>query len=147
MNKKLVWLALVAATAGALGFWGCNSNSTNPSGAVTTYGDRPPSPGEPPPSPGDTSPNTITMVNESFSPRSLTVTAGTTVTWKNNDSVTHTSTSDDTGIGAWETGDIPPGGSQRTTFNTVGTFGFHCSIHPVSMTGPIVVETGGYGGY
>lgn len=133
----MVWLALVAATAGALGFWGCNSNSTNPSGGDTTYGDSPPNP-------GGTSPNTITMVSISFSPSSLTVTPGTTVTWKNNDRVTHTSTSDTPG---WNTGNIPPQGSKTTSFSTVGTFKFHCSIHPTTMTGTIVVETAGSGGY
>ncbi len=138
MNKKLVWLTLVAATAGTLGFWGCNNSSTGSSGDNPTYGDSPPSS-------GDTSPNTITMVNESFSPSSLTVTPGTSVTWKNNDSVTHTSTSDTPGI--WDTGDILREGSKTTTFNTVGTFKFHCSIHPTTMTGTIVVETGETGGY
>ena len=118
MNKKYFLLLLAAATAAALELWGCKSDSTNP------YGGNPP--------------NTVTMVNISFSPPNLTVSRGTTVTWKNNDSVTHTSTSD---TGVWNTGDIPPGGSKTTTFNTAGTLQYHCTYHVGSgMRGTIVVQ-------
>lgn len=121
MGKKLIRLALTITIVAALGLWGCANDSTN------TYGSSPPN---------RETPNTVTMVNISFSPSNLTITRGTTVTWKNNDGVTHTSTSN---TDVWDTGNISPGYSNTTSFNNVGTFGFHCSIHP-SMTGTIVVH-------
>jgi plastocyanin len=73
----------------------------------------------------------------SFSPNPDTVTAGQTVAWKNNDSITHTATAD----GAqFNTGNIGAGKtSSPVTMNTVGSFPYHCSIHP-SMVGTLVVK-------
>lgn len=71
-----------------------------------------------------------------FSPATLTVKAGQAVTFSNNDSVTHTVTST---TGAWDSGDIPTGGSFTTTLNTPGTYTYKCSIHPF-MTGTVTVQ-------
>lgn len=38
-------------------------------------------------------------------------------------------------------GNIGPGGNFVHTFNTVGVFGYHCSIHPV-MVGDVTVQAG-----
>lgn len=59
---------------------------------------------------------------------------GTTVTWKNIDDTEHTSTSNS---GVWDSGVMPVGSSYSVTFNSTGTFPYHCNIHP--MTGTIVV--------
>ncbi len=90
---------------------------------------------------GGTANVTITIVgmngNQSFSPNPGSLKAGQTVAWKNNDSITHTATSDS---GAFDTGAIPPGGtSSPITMPAAGTFGYHCSIHP-SMTGSLSVQ-------
>jgi plastocyanin len=77
------------------------------------------------------------MINISFSPSTLTVSKGTTVTWQNNDGVTHTSTSED---GLWDTGNIAPGSSKGVTFSNTGTFKYHCTIHGPNMSGTIVVQ-------
>jgi plastocyanin len=58
------------------------------------------------------------------------------VTWTNNDSTTHTSTSNN---GAWNSGGIAPGRSFSQTFQTAGTFVYHCSIHP-GMVGTVTVQ-------
>ena len=71
----------------------------------------------------------------SFSPTSLTVTAGTTVTWKNNDNTTHTATADD---GSFDSGNIAPGASFSHTFSAAGTIAYHCSIH-TTMKAKVVV--------
>jgi plastocyanin len=72
-----------------------------------------------------------------FSPKPIQVTAGSTVTWANTTTVTHTATSDS---GAWATGSIPPGTtSSAISFPTAGTFTYHCAIHP-SMTGSVIVS-------
>jgi plastocyanin len=71
-----------------------------------------------------------------FQPPTLTVTAGTTVTFGNNDVTTHTSVADG---GAWSSGNISPGTMFSVTLNTKGTFTYHCTIHPF-MNGTVVVQ-------
>ena len=71
-----------------------------------------------------------------FSPASITVSVGDTVTWTNNDPQTHTATADDA---SWNSGNIAGGGGTKAvTFTTAGTFPYHCAIHS-SMTGSITV--------
>ena len=63
-----------------------------------------------------------------FRPTSLTVTAGTTVIWKNVSSAPHTVTSDDGTT--FDSGTIPTGGTFHFKFATSGTFSYHCNYHP-----------------
>lgn len=77
----------------------------------------------------------VSIQNFAFSPGTIQVTAGTTVTWTNNDQTTHTVTADD---GSFDSGDVAPGGTFSMTFTTPGTFAYHCKIHPF-MTASIVV--------
>jgi plastocyanin len=88
---------------------------------------------------------TVSIENFSFSPAAISVQAGDTVTWVNNDTVAHTATATD---GSFDTGPIDPGSSASITFSTAGTFSYMCSIHP-SMTGSVDVaaaDDGGNGG-
>jgi plastocyanin len=78
----------------------------------------------------------VTIQNFAFSPASLTINVGDTVTWTNMDSVTHTATATD---GSFDTGNIASGASGSVTFDTAGTFNYICSIHP-NMTGTIIVQ-------
>jgi len=78
----------------------------------------------------------ITIKNFSFQPASVTAPVGTTVTWKNQDSVAHTTTSD---TGVWGSGNLTTGASFSFTFTRAGTFHYHCMIHP-NMMGTIVVQ-------
>ena len=72
-----------------------------------------------------------------FSPNPITIKVGDTVSWTNNGSVTHTATSN---TGAWDTGPIASGAtSTAVSFNTTGSFAYHCAIHP-SMTGTVIVS-------
>lgn len=84
---------------------------------------------------GNTS-TTISMSYTAFSPATLTVKTGTTVTWKNDDNMTHTATANG---GSFNTGDIAPGASKGVTFATAGSFPYHCNYHS-GMTGTIVVN-------
>ena len=79
-----------------------------------------------------------------FTPSTVTVTVGDTVTWTNSGAIVHTATA--TG-GSWDTGDIAPGASAAITFSTAGTFAYICTPHP-TMTGTVVVQapSGGGGG-
>jgi plastocyanin len=78
---------------------------------------------------------TIDIVDFAFSGGSITVEAGTTVTWVNQGAANHTATASD---GSFDTGTIAPGGSGSVTFNTPGTYSYFCAIHP-DMTGTITV--------
>lgn len=78
----------------------------------------------------------VNMSGSKFDPAEVTVDVGTTVTWSNNDSVTHTVTASG---GAFSSGDLKPGQNFGYTFNEPGTFDYACTIHP-TMTGTIVVK-------
>ncbi len=77
----------------------------------------------------------VSINNFAFMPASVTVTAGSTVTWTNNQSVTHTVTADD---GSFDAGRLSPGQMFSMTFSAAGTIAYHCNIHPF-MHGMIVV--------
>lgn len=79
----------------------------------------------------------VTIANFAFSPASITVKKGTTVTWTNQDSATHTVTEMD-GQDGPKSGDLSQGQTFTFTYNTAGTFKYHCSIHP-NMTGTVTV--------
>ena len=74
--------------------------------------------------------------NRAFAPPDLNIEAGTAVTWMNSDRDSHTSTSD---VPGWNSGTISPGQRFSFTFQTAGTFLYHCSFHP-GMTGTVVVR-------
>ena len=93
------------------------------------------------PAGGGTANVTISIVGiagaNSYSPSPDTVTVGQTVSWKNNDTITHTSTAD--GM-SWNTGNISAGGtSTPIAMSTAGSFPYHCGLH-ASMTGILVVQ-------
>jgi len=69
-----------------------------------------------------------------FNPSTITIKKGTTVIWTQQDSTLHTVTG--TGL---KSGNLAKGQTFSHTFNDVGTFDYHCSIHP-SMTGKVIVE-------
>ena len=84
-----------------------------------------------------TSTNAVEIVNFAFNPDTITVAAGTEVTWTNNGNTAHTVTGTN-----FESGEIQPGQSYKHTFSSAGTYDYHCSIH-TSMTGQVVVTGGG----
>ena len=80
--------------------------------------------------------NTIVLENFHFAPTSLTVTAGTTVSWQNLDGEPHTVVSSD---GLFRSGGLDQNDVFTFTFDKPGTYKFLCSIHP-QMIGTIVVK-------
>jgi plastocyanin len=76
------------------------------------------------------------MGSAAYVPNPITVSTGTTVTWTNTDGIGHTVTSNSS---AFDSGVIPGGGKFSFTFQTAGTFAYHCSIHP-GMVGSVVVQ-------
>jgi|GEM_PF-111499 len=70
-----------------------------------------------------------------FNPAQINISKGTAVIWTNNDSLAHTVTSD---TNLFDSGNVNPGQTFEFTFNEIGTFKYHCSIHP-EMLGEITV--------
>ena len=77
----------------------------------------------------------VSIQGFSFSQKSINVKKGDTVVWTNKDSAPHTVTG---GNGGPASGALNDGGTYLFTFNSAGTFDYHCAIHP-SMTGSVVV--------
>lgn len=83
----------------------------------------------------------ISILNYAFVTPDITVKAGTTVTWVNNDFVPHklvAAPGSDTVVPAFGSQDLSQGQSYSYTFNTAGTFDYICQIHP-TMTGRVTV--------
>ncbi len=138
MKKTLFLVALgVLLISALLAAVSCGSSSPTTSTAPGTDTQTKPPPGGttgPDFTPGQTA--EIIIDNLAFSPGEITIAPGTTVTWSNEESVTHTVSSLS---GAFESGSISPGGSFSFTFNEKGTFEYRCSIHP-TMRGTVIVE-------
>ena len=75
--------------------------------------------------------------NFTFSPPTLTVTAGTTVTWVNGDDIPHTIAAKDR---SFRSKTLDTDGRFSFTFMTPGQYDYFCSLHP-HMVGKIVVNT------
>ena len=84
--------------------------------------------------------------NNCFSPNPLTVAPGTTVTWTNGDTVSHTITSgkvsDNDAGSLFDSGLVKPGKTFQFTFANAGTFDYFCTVHPW-MVGQVVVGAAG----
>ena len=70
-----------------------------------------------------------------FHPGCFEVSAGSTISIQNKDSVEHTFTFDE--LGTVSVG-VSAGATEEATMPAAGTYGFHCSIHP-GMTGTVIV--------
>ena len=84
-------------------------------------------------------PVTVRMIDNVFSPASLTVSAGTTVIWVNDDFASgeyHDVISED---GAVFTDPFAPGDYTSYTFSTPGVYGYYCDLH-LGMFGTITVR-------
>lgn len=103
---------------------------TNASPAVSDAAGSPPAP-----VPGAKT-VTVEISSLSFQPPSITVDAGTTVTWLNKDSVPHSATGDN---GAFDTDTFANGESRSYTFTSAGTYAYHCVIH-TRMRGTVTVR-------
>jgi plastocyanin len=83
-----------------------------------------------------TAPGIVIARNFMFAPASITVKAGTTVTWTNRDEEPHTVVSVS---GLFRSGALDTNESFSFKFDRPGTYQYVCTIHP-RMIGTIVVE-------
>jgi plastocyanin len=89
------------------------------------------------PAAGD-APNTVRIAIQDFkfTPGSLTVKAGSTVTWVNDDDEAHTVIGD---AGSFRSSAFDTGETFSYRFDTPGTYRITCSLHP-KMQGTVTVE-------
>jgi plastocyanin len=78
----------------------------------------------------------VKIDNFSFTPQSITVIVGTTVTWTNRDDIPHTVVGTD---GVFKSTVRDTDEKFSCTFTKAGTYPYYCSIHP-KMTGTVVVH-------
>jgi plastocyanin len=128
-------LRLLCATVGVAFLTACSGGAGSPTGTPPT----------PPVVP--TGPTDVTVVNSSFTPASLSIANGSSVTWTWNTCsggdgygggqtcVSHNIVFDD-----GPTSGVQSQGSYLRKFTAVGTYPYHCSIHGTAMSGTVVVQ-------
>jgi len=80
----------------------------------------------------------VKIDNFAFTPRELTVAAGTTVTWQNADDVPHTATARDDPR-TFDSGTLDTDDKFAFTFEKPGKYAYFCKVHP-HMTGVVIVK-------
>lgn len=78
----------------------------------------------------------IKIDNFSFSPATITVTVGTTVTWINRDDIPHKVVSNDD---VFKSKVLDTEEKFSYTFSKAGDYPYFCSLHP-KMTGKVIVQ-------
>jgi len=119
MKKKIVYLSLLFSAV-ILFNVGCSSNTkshVNPAqGAVAA---------------------SVTIQNFAFVPDTVHIKTGSAVEWTNKDTAPHTATSLAT---AFDSGSLSTDQKFSFTFNTPGTYSYHCLIHSMMKTAYVVVS-------
>ncbi len=80
----------------------------------------------------------VKIDNFSFGPATLTIPAGTTVTWINRDDIPHTVVSTDDAK-TFKSKVLDTDEKFSFTFSKAGTYPYFCSVHP-KMTGKVIVQ-------
>lgn len=115
-------LSVVVSIALAVGLMACSGTSTG--GAAPTAAS---APGGGP---------AVAIKDFAYVPASLTIAAGTTVTWTNQDVAAHSVTAVD---GSFDSKTIAQGSTFSWTFASPGTYSYTCTFHS-DMKGTIVVR-------
>ena len=76
----------------------------------------------------------VSITNSAFVPKSVTITAGDTVKWRNDDIVTHNVKAKN---GSFSSPDFPPDGTYKWKARKKGRYEYNCTLHP-GMTGTII---------
>lgn len=131
MRRSVVWMAAVLATAcGGSGVGAATAPINNPVGPT-----------------GNPAGTSVSIIDYGFTPQTVSIKAGTAVTWQNDGTMQHTATAD---AGGWNSGQLmgsagggaysgmTAGGSYTYTFTAAGTYAYHCANH-AQMTGTITV--------
>lgn len=76
----------------------------------------------------------VDMIDTEFDPVTITIKVGESVTWVNQDPVSHDAVAGD---GSWKTDILGEGDSATITFNTPGTYPYICTLH-AGMKGTVI---------
>ena len=153
LNRE--FLLVIATSLLSLFLGACGQNGTDASGSTETQSppaptvsrnsntemskmkmSAKPSPGAGKEMPTSSSPNQVVVENFSFQPGTLTVKAGTTVTWVNHDDEPHTVNENNK---TFKSGTLDTDAKFSYKFTSPGTYSYFCSLHP-RMTGQIIVK-------
>ena len=129
-HGRPLWIALVVVAAMVPGLHILAAPTLRPQGG--------PTPALVGPADLSQAPVGVSVGDEGFAPRVVTVTVGSVVRWTNHAQQVHTTTSDEAFSWSWT---LPPGVSYAGRFLAAGTFPYHCAFHP-TMTGTVVVVAG-----
>ena len=129
MTLRHLTTSLITTAAVAAPIAGCGNSDASGSaqGATTTSSQSGQSAGA----------AAVTISDFKFTPGALTVRQGARITVANHDTTAHTATADNGN--SFDTGNIDPGSSATFTLSKVGTYSYHCSIHPF-MHGTLTVR-------
>jgi manganese oxidase len=110
---------------------GCGGGGSSPMTTTPT----------PTPTPGGATPVGIQagasfLSTTAYLPNPITITVGTTITWTNNDNVSHDVTSQNN---LFFSGNMAPGQTFSQKFQSTGSFPYYCTIHPM-MVGTVTVQ-------
>lgn len=83
---------------------------------------------------------TVDIKDFAFTPVAITVKKGATVTWTNQDSTRHSISPDTESTDFKASQLLSQGETYKVTFNTVGTYTYHCTPHPYMKASVIVTE-------
>ena len=122
----LLALAAVAAVAGgvAAGCGGDDDDPATPAAAMAQGGG------------GGASTDLVAIADFAFDPETVTVDAGTKLTWTNDDEAPHTATADD---GSFDTGTLKLDDTGAVALDQPGTYTYYCRFHPF-MKGTVEVR-------
>jgi plastocyanin len=137
MRKLIAIIAIIVVTAVAWLVVGNKTNRPAPSSSTNSSQSQSTSNTSNQSSPKTVATDKVTIANFAFAPADITIKKGTTMTWTNQDSTSHTVTENDGKNGP----NASPMNQDQTysfTFNETGTFHYHCIIHP-EMTGTVTV--------
>ncbi|MFC5263873.1 cupredoxin family copper-binding protein [Kribbella qitaiheensis] len=132
LRPRRLLVGLVALLAVLVLATGCSPDSDSGGSASSAPATQASSSGSAAPAGG----SMVEINNFMFTPQTLTVAVGTTVTWKFDDSTQHTVTADDN---SFASSPMSNGQTFTHTFSAAGTVAYHCSIHP-EMTATITVK-------
>ena len=82
----------------------------------------------------------VSVVDYSFQPASVTINVGESVTWTHQGTATHTVTADNS---SFDSGNLTTGKTFKQTFSQPGTYGYYCKYHGSTtggMRGTVVVQ-------
>ena len=122
--RKNVWIVVILLVLAAVGIFFVFRGSYGNGGSDKSSVD-------------STSGSSVSINNFAFSPETIKIKQGGSLTWTNNDNAPHTVTSDSGNELSSST--LDKGMSYSHTFAQKGTFAYHCSFHS-GMKGTVIVE-------